>query len=79
MLGIRRIYQKFHKEREARLMDEYGLRYKLRNVAYYDELTGLSNRSFLVKEVKKLIEDGLPFTLPIHSLNKYLFKESESA
>jgi len=63
MLGIRRIYQKFHKEREARLMDEYGLSYKLRNIAYYDELTGLSNRSFLVKEVKKLIEDGLPFTL----------------
>ncbi|SEV85997.1 sensor domain-containing protein [[Clostridium] fimetarium] len=36
---------------------------KLSRIAYYDDLTGLQNRSFFVKEVKQLIEVKSQFTL----------------
>ena len=53
------------------ITDRKRLEEKLRKVAYYDDLTGLQNRSFFTKEVKKLIEDNLPFSLVHINLDNF--------
>jgi len=53
------------------ITDRKLLEEKLSKVAYYDDLTGLQNRSFFSKVVKKLIEGNSPFSLVHINLDNF--------